>query len=439
MMTRHLSAAALLVGLASASGGARAADDAQVARGAYIARAGDCVACHTATGGAPFAGGLAIETPMGRIYSTNITPDPETGIGTYDFAAFDRAVRGGVNQAGHRLYPAMPYPSYARVTPDDMQALYAYFMHGVKPQHQPDRAADIPWPLSMRWPLMFWDAMFAPSPATVPAAASGSADQLARGRYLVVGLEHCGSCHTPRGFALQEKALTDADGAAYLSGAPIDGWLAKSLRSDGPDGLSAWSVQDIVTFLKTGRNNQVAAFGGMKDVVAHSTQYLNDDDLTAIALYLKSLGGKGGAAPALRPDAAAATALRTGHGLPRGGRVFLDNCAACHRTGGQGYDGVFPRLALSSVVNSADPMSLVRIVLEGSRMAPTAGAPAAFGMPGLGWRLDDRDVADVVTFIRTSWGNHGAPVSAQDVARIRRTINSGPTPESRNTVDPSPS
>jgi mono/diheme cytochrome c family protein len=196
--------------------------DAQLIKhGEYLSRAADCVACHTATNGKPYAGGLPLESPIGTIYSTNITPDKETGIGNYSFADFDRAVREGVGKNGS-LYPAMPYTSYANITPDDMKALYAYFMHGVTPVKQQNKDTEIPWPLSMRWPLGIWRAMFAPdvatggSPAAGQQAAAGGDAQVLRGRYLVEGLGHCSTCHTPRGFALQEKASTDAEGNEFL-------------------------------------------------------------------------------------------------------------------------------------------------------------------------------------------------------------------------------
>ncbi len=233
-----------------------------------------------------------METPIGAIYSTNITPDQgKTGIGDYSFEDFDNAVRHGVAKNGDTLYPAMPYPSYARVSEEDMQALYAYFMHGVEPVEQANKASDIPWPLSMRWPLAIWRWTFAPEVKDFQAAA-GQDPVLARGAYLVEGLGHCGACHTPRSITMQEKALSNGErGEDYLAGssAPMDGWIAKSLRGDHRTGLGSWSEADLVSFLRTGRSERSAVFGGMTDVVEHSMQYLSDADLTAIARYLKSL------------------------------------------------------------------------------------------------------------------------------------------------------
>ncbi|AZE52257.1 Gluconate 2-dehydrogenase, membrane-bound, cytochrome c [Pseudomonas synxantha] len=397
-----------------------AAETDLIKQGEYLARAGDCVACHTAKGGKPFAGGLPMETPIGVIYSTNITPD-KTGLGDYSFEDFDKAVRHGVAKNGSTLYPAMPYPSYARVSDSDMQALYAYFMKGVEPVAQENKDSDIPWPLSMRWPLAAWRWMFAP--AVEEHQAQTAADPVInRGAYLVEGLGHCGACHTPRALTMQEKALSAADGNAFLSGsAPLEGWIAKSLRGDHKDGLGSWSEEQLVQFLKTGRSDRSAVFGGMSDVVVHSMQYMSQDDLTAIARYLKSL-------PAVDPkdqphqyDKQVAQALWKGDDSKPGASVYIDNCAACHRTDGHGYTRVFPALAGNPVLQTADATSLINIVLNGGTLPATHTAPSTFTMPAFAWRLSDQEVADVVSFIRGSWGNKGAPVNASEVADLRKS------------------
>ncbi|CRM95984.1 Gluconate 2-dehydrogenase cytochrome c subunit precursor [Pseudomonas sp. 22 E 5] len=394
-----------------------AAETDLIKQGEYLARAGDCVACHTAKGGKPFAGGLPMETPIGVIYSTNITPD-KTGLGDYSFEDFDKAVRHGVAKSGSTLYPAMPYPSYARVSDSDMQALYAYFMKGVEPVAQENKDSDIPWPLSMRWPLAAWRWMFAPSVEEHQVQAADPV--ISRGAYLVEGLGHCGACHTPRALTMQEKALGATDGNAFLSGsAPLEGWIAKSLRGDHKDGLGSWSEEQLVQFLKTGRSDRSAVFGGMSDVVVHSMQYMSENDLTAIARYLKSL-------PAVDPkdqphqyDKQAAEALWKGDDSQRGASVYIDNCAACHRTDGHGYTRVFPALAGNPVLQTADATSLINIVLNGGTLPATHAAPSTFTMPAFAWRLSDQEVADVVSFIRGSWGNQGAPVKASDVKDLR--------------------
>lgn len=396
-----------------------AAETDLVKQGEYLARAGDCVACHTAKGGKPFAGGLPMETPIGTIYSTNITPD-KTGLGDYSFEDFDQAVRHGVAKNGSTLYPAMPYPSYARVSESDMQALYAYFMKGVEPVAQANKDSDIPWPLSMRWPLAGWRWMFAPKVEEYQAQA-GADPVISRGAYLVEGLGHCGACHTPRALTMQEKSLSASDGSAFLSGsAPLEGWIAKSLRGDHKDGLGGWSEEQLVQFLKTGRSDRSAVFGGMSDVVVHSMQYMSEDDLTAIARYLKSL-------PAVDPkdqphqyDKQVADALWKGDDSKPGASVYIDNCAACHRTDGHGYTRVFPALAGNPVLQTADATSLINIVLNGGTLPATHTAPSTFTMPAFAWRLSDQEVADVVSFVRGSWGNKGEPVKASDVANLRK-------------------
>ncbi|MGE8412658.1 MAG: c-type cytochrome [Pseudomonas sp.] len=409
---------ATLALLGSASLQAAEVDQALVKQGEYLARAGDCVACHTAKDGKPFAGGLPMETPIGVIYSTNITPD-KTGIGDYSFEDFDQAVRHGVAKNGSTLYPAMPFPSYARVSDADMQALYAYFMHGVAPVVRDNQDSDIPWPLSMRWPLSIWRWMFAPSVA--PAAVAVDSDPLiSRGAYLVEGLGHCGACHTPRALTMQEQALSASEGSAFLSGsAPLEGWIAKSLRGDHKDGLGSWSEEQLVQFLKTGRSDRSAVFGGMSDVVVHSMQYMTDQDLTAIARYLKSLPANDPKDQPHQYDKQVADALWKGDDSKPGASVYIDNCAACHRTDGHGYTRVFPALAGNPVLQSEDATSLIHIVLKGGTLPATHSAPSTLTMPPFAWRLSDQEVADVVNFIRSSWGNQGASVKAADVAGLR--------------------
>lgn len=398
-------------------------DTALIAHGEYLARAGDCIACHSAPSGKPFAGGLKFDTPIGAIYSTNITPDRNTGIGSWSFAQFDRAVRAGVKPNGDTLYPAMPYPSYARLSEDDMHALYAYFTHGVAPVNQANRAVDIVWPLSMRWPLGVWRHLFAPEPVRFDAQHY-SDPVVARGAYLVQGLGHCGACHTPRAVTMQEHALSDLDGTQFLAGgAPIDGWVPSSLRGNPRTGIGAWNEADIVQFLKTGRTQHSAAFGGMTDVVQHSMQHMSDADLTAIARYLKTLPSNDPQETPYVYDDTAARALRTGDASAPGAAVYRDSCTACHRSDGRGYNRVFPALGGNPVVQGKDATSLIHVLLTGNTLEGTKTAPSSFTMPAFGWRLNDQEVADVTNFVRTSWGNTGSTVSASDVAKVRKTVN----------------
>jgi mono/diheme cytochrome c family protein len=395
-----------------------------VEKGRYLADAGDCTACHTAKGGKPFAGGLPIASPIGTLYSSNITPDKASGIGSYSLDEFDRAVRHGIAANGDSLYPAMPYPAYAKVSDDDMRALYAYFMHGIAPVYADNRANDVPWPLSMRWPLAIWRKTFAPDPDAVAFKADRYKDaQVARGAYLVQGLGHCGSCHTPRALTLQEKAL-DESSSIYLSGGPvIDGWLAVNLRGNPADGLGNWSNKDIVDTLRSARSTTHAVLGGaMGDVVVHSTQHLNDGDLQAVAAYLKTLPASERQVSSFKADPATAKALAAGQEGSRGAELYVDNCAACHRTDGQGYERVFSKIAGNSSVLSEDPVSMIRLVLAGSKLPATASAPSELGMPGFAWRMSDEEVAQLLTFIRSSWGNQAPAVKADQVKQLRATL-----------------
>jgi mono/diheme cytochrome c family protein len=399
------------------------ADPALIAKGEYVAQAGDCVACHTVKGGKPFAGGLPLETPIGMIYSTNITPDIKTGIGSYAFEDFDKAVRQGIRKDGSTLYPAMPFPSYARVSDEDMRALYAYFQSGVAAVSQPNRAVDIPWPLSIRWPLAYWRWMFAPQVSSV-VPLKGDDPLRARGAYLVEGLGHCGTCHTPRAVTLQEKALSDDASGRFLSGgAPIEGWIAKDLRGSSVTGLGRWTEQDIVAFLQTGRNDHTAVFGGMSDVVVHSLQHLSEPDLRAIAHYLKSLpAGDPNEKPLATTTDDTASKLHDLKVENLGGRVYADNCMACHRSDGMGYAQTFPGLARNAVLSDPAADSIIRIVLIGHTVPATEQAVTAYTMPAFGWRLSDEEVAAVTTFIRQAWGNTGTNVTAEAVSSVRSTL-----------------
>ncbi len=409
------------------SGQSAPATDELVQRGAYLARAGDCLACHIAQQGKPFAGGLPFDVKVGTVYSTNITPDRETGIGLYSRDDFVKVMRKGVAKDGRRLYSAMPYPSFAKVSPEDLAALYAYFMQGVTPVRAPARRAHLSWPLGSRSLLAVWNALYFKKGEY--AADPRQSDSWNRGAYLVQGLGHCGACHTPRGIAGQEKAGSERDGANYLAGAALDDWYATSLRGEAVTGLAAWSQDELVESLRSGRTARVAATGMMADVVAKSTQYLTDPDLMAIAEYLKSLPAddqdvKGSGDSRLQADAdhAATRALKTGETGMRGSRIYLDNCCACHHSDGAGAQRIFPNLVRNESVNTKDPVSLIHLLLAGSAMPSTQTAPSAIAMPDFGWRLSDEDLADVLSFIRASWGNHAPAVKSEQVARVRKSL-----------------
>lgn len=384
-----------------------------VSRGEYVARLSDCVACHSLPEGQPFAGGLQMATPLGAIHATNITPDRDTGIGAYSLADFDRAVRHGVAPGGRRLYPAMPYPSYAKLSDDDVKALYAFFMHGVQPAKQANLPSDIPWPLNLRWPIALWNGLFAP---TAPYTAQAGQDaQWNRGAYIVQGPGHCGSCHTPRGLAFNEKALDDSD-TAYLAGALLDGWYAPSLRADHNTGLGRWSEAEIAQFLKTGRNRHAVVFGSMTEAFNNSTQFMTDDDLAAIAHYLKSLPGdpQRDGAPWQYQAVSATERLDA-----PGAHTYVTRCASCHGLDGKGQAPSMPPLAGATSALAKEDASAINITLNGSQRVVSAGVPDAYRMPAFREQLGDKEIAEVLTFVRSAWGNQGGAVDAQAVSKLR--------------------
>ena len=387
------------------------ADAALVSRGEYVARLSDCVACHSLPGKAPFAGGLEMATPLGAIHATNITPDRDHGIGAYSLADFDRAVRQGVAPGGRRLYPAMPYPSYAKLSDDDVRALYAFFMKGVQPAAEANIPSSIPWPLNLRWPIALWNGLFAP---TTAYAQKPDQDPLwNRGAYIVQGPGHCGSCHTPRGPAFNEKAL-DESGAPFLAGALLDGWYAPSLRQDHNTGLGRWSEAEIVQFLKTGRNRHAVVYGSMTEAFNNSTQFMSDDDLGAIARYLKALPGdprRDGAPWQYQATAAAPDAP--------GAHTYATRCASCHGADGKGQAEWMPPLAGATSMLAAENASAINITLNGSQRIVAAGVPDAYRMPAFREQLSDREIAEVLSFARSAWGNQGGAVQAKAVGELR--------------------
>ena len=403
----------------SASATSRAADAVSplLSDGEYMARAADCVACHSIPGGKAFAGGLKMGTPLGATYSTNITPDSETGIGSYALADFDRAVRLGIAKGGRHLYPAMPYPSYSKLSDADVASLYGFFMKQVQPVHQANLKSEIPALLSLRWPLAIWNYFFAPSASYV--AKPGHDAAWNRGAYLIQGPGHCGACHTPRGIGFQEKSLDDSS-PNYLAGAQLDAWYAASLRGDMRTGLGTWTRQDIVEFLKQGHNRIGTAFGSMTEAVNNSTSYLSDTDINAIATYLKSLPGAS-AQQALAYDDATTVALRDRPTTQPGGAVYAGACASCHGFDAKGFTPYMPALVGNPVVLDHDASSLINLMLNGSIPLVAEGTPDAYRMPQFRQQLSDQEVADVITFIRNGWGNRATPVTAAQVAKLRKT------------------
>lgn len=350
------------------------------------------------------AGGKKFSTPVGDIYSTNITPDNTSGIGDYTYADFEKAVRQGIAKDGHPLYPAMPYPSYAKMTDRDVHALYDYFMNDVAPAETPNKPNEISWLLSARWPLHVWNELFVDD--TNPEAANDRhdrTDEIKRGAYLVQAPGHCGACHTPRGFALQEKAY-DESSDIFLSGTQIDGWYAPSLRN------ITLPVQELKDLLRTGRSRHDAIYGPMSEVVTQSTQYLTDKDVEAVSLYLLSIKQDS-------PQAAPQPAITAAPNAD-GKKLYARYCSTCHGVEGKGTDYNVPSLVNSSAVAAEDPTSLIRVISQGAQTPQTQGN-IPFMMPAYKGVLSDKEMRDVVNYIRGSWGKGSAEVTEDEVTKIK--------------------
>jgi mono/diheme cytochrome c family protein len=400
---------ALVAGVAGTTV-ARESSHAQIERGRYLARAGDCEACHTDDKGKPFAGGRPVPTPFGTIYATNITPDRETGIGQWSDAQFWNAMHDGIRPGGQHLYPAFPYPWFTRLSGEDVLAIRAY-LETVQPVHQENKVPGLPWYLDWRGSVAVWNALFFKDGTYVPDP--GKSAQWNRGAYLVEGLGHCGACHSPK------NVLGSVKKADRFQGGTGEGWFATSLTKNAREGLGAWSAKDIVEYLKTGANDRARAMGPMAEVVRHSTMHLSDDDLYAIAAYLKDMPGDDGTKPAQT------TASNDTGALGRGKLLYADQCAACHMADGSGVPGVFPPIKGNTGLHAHDPQSLARLVLEGAHSARTPEKPEGFAMPGFADKLSDAEVADLLTYIRASFGNRASSVTANQVADVRKQVSEG--------------
>jgi mono/diheme cytochrome c family protein len=373
-----------------------------IARGRYLAAAADCAACHTKPEGKPYAGGVALETPFGTLVAPNITPDREAGIGAWTDDEFVAALHEGRGRDGIRLFPAMPYPAYSKMTRSDALAIRAY-LQTIKPVPDKIEPNRLPFPLNLRSNMAVWNALNFKLRRLESDPSKSS--EWNRGRYLVDALGHCGTCHTPKTWLGADKE------SAYLEGGTLQGWFAPNITADTRKGIGSWSVDEIVNYLKTGANRDAIAAGDMTEEIVHSSSNLTDDDLKAIAAYLK------GVAPVQEstPPALAASDPR----MIVGQAIYKDNCAGCHADAGTGISGLFARLAGSHTVQSDDPTTLIHVVLTGSQGAATAGAPTSPAMPSFDWRLDDAQAASVLTYIRNSWGNAAAAVSADQVRVMR--------------------
>ena len=389
---------------------APASSDSVVERGRYLATAGNCISCHTREGGQPFSGGLAFNTPFGTIYSTNITPNPETGIGSWSEQDFQHAVRDGVGPGGQHLYPAFPYTAFTKLSDADVAALFAY-LKTLQPVSYEAPANGLGFPYNQRWTLGIWKMLFFDDGRFV-ADKSRSA-QWNRGAYLVESLGHCSSCHSPRNFLGAERsdlAMTGGEYSDKVPGGDIRTWSAPNLTS-AKNGLASWPVAELAAYLKTGRNAFVDTFGPMNEVIMNSTRHLGDDDVLAMATYLKSLPAKQGATG----SAPSAEVMQTGSSL------YDVNCGTCHLPTGLGGDAenAGARLAGSPVVQASNPASLINIILHGPTLADPPLPKRWKAMEGFGDKLSDEEVAALASFVRNSWGNTGGAVSTDQVAKQR--------------------
>jgi mono/diheme cytochrome c family protein len=376
----------------------------QIERGRYLAIAGDCTSCHSVPGsGQPFAGGRSIETPFGIVVGANITPDSETGIGAWSDESFVRALREGKGHDGELLYPAMPYPNYTKLSESDALAIRAY-LNTVRPVRNAVVSNKLPFPLDIREGMAAWNALYFTSGEFKPDSTKTA--EWNRGAYLVEGLGHCGACHTPK------SALGGDDRAHTFQGYALQGWFAPNITNDNERGLGGWSVADIVAYLKNGHNSTSASTGIMAEEITLSSSHMTDADLTAIATYLKALPGQTASLPA--------GISASDPKMVAGEAIYADECSACHGLDGKGVPYLFPSLAGSPNVRSADPASLIRVVIEGARSVATAGEPTGPGMPSFAWKLSDDQAAAVLTYIRNSWGASAPIVEASQIAQARK-------------------
>lgn len=376
----------------------------EIKRGEYLAYAGDCMACHTSNPDAPYAGGHGLASPLGTIYATNITPDKKYGIGNYTLEEFDQAVRQGVSKNHGPLYPAMPFVSYAKMTDEDIAALYAYFMNAVDPIAEPNIATDIEWPLNMRWPLNIWNSMIADKTPFVPN--NEKSDAWNRGAYLVQGATHCGTCHTPRGLALNEQGTTEASDL-FLSGAQLGGWYAPNLRQ------IAMSDSELFTLLKEGKNETHAFAGPMADVTSFSLRHLSDDDLNSMIVYLRDIE---------LPTADFPKIGESYNPQTEGYVLYQDFCSTCHGVSGEGVTSVAPTLRDRGNGEIGRSYNVAHALLSGAQTAHREDQ-VAYSMPSYQEELTSTQIAEIVNFIMNNreWKNHNPLITAEDVEKLQDT------------------
>jgi mono/diheme cytochrome c family protein len=399
--------ASVLAGVGSLHAQTKLTADAK--RGEYLARIGDCVACHTVRGGEPFAGGLEMATPFGTLHTPNITPDRETGIGKWTRDDFWRALHSGRAPDGSFYYPAFPYPNYTRVLRADADAIFEY-LKSIKPVRRRNIPHKMGFPFNQRALLTGWRALYFEEGEFI--ASPQQTEEWNRGAYLVQGLGHCDACHTGRNILGATR-----QGAPFAGGVmPVQEWYAPSLTANREAGLGQWDIEDIVSFLHTGVSKRGAVYGPMAQVVYDSLQYMTESDVRAMAVYLKSLVPRGtGEQPVqVRPTEAQGKEL-----YEAGAKLYDKWCAECHLSNGAGVPPAYPPLANNQSISMEFAANPVRMVMFGGFPPATKGNPRPFGMPPFAQTLSDNEIAAVVTYIRQSWGNRAAAVSHADVAKYR--------------------
>ena len=381
-----------------------------IARGEYLARAGDCVACHTVPAGKPFAGGRAMATPFGDLFVPNITADDSTGIGLWTADEFYRMMHTGVSRDGTLLYPAMPFASYTKVTREDSDAIFAY-LQSVPPVQQKNRPHTLRFPYNQRDLLLGWRALYFKEGEF--KADDKQSVQWNRGAYLVQGLGHCAMCHTAINALGGSSASTAFEGGMI----PNQNWYAPSLTSRRESGLGSWSVKEIADLLQAGVSHRGTVYGPMAEVVYNSLQYLTDDDAQAIAVYLKDLAPRD-----TEPAVTSAARMVDPTAMELGRNVYAKQCAMCHGDEGKGQPPTYPPLAGNPSIVMASPVNPIRMVLNGGYPPGTAKNPRPHGMPPFAHVLSDDEVGAVVTYIRVAWGNGGTPVAAAQANTLRKAL-----------------
>jgi mono/diheme cytochrome c family protein len=385
-----------------APGTASPADAAAVARGAYLARAGNCAACHTARGGAPYAGGRAIATPFGTVYAGNLTPDAASGLGRWTADEFWRALYHGRSRDGRALLPAFPYPQYTQVTRADADDLLAW-LRSLPPVAQANRPHALRWPYDTAAALAVWRALYFRPGSFRPD--NGQSAEWNRGAYLVNGLGHCSACHGHRNLLGASTALTDGPGGASLPG---QRWVAPSLTDPAEAGSRPEDAAALLQLLRTGLSDHAAVMGPMAEVVAQSTQHLSETDLRAMVRYLVQITALPAASAA--SAAPARLAARPASTMARGAQLYTRHCADCHGNQGQGAPGIYPALAGNRSVTMANPGNLLQAITGGGFPPATAGNPRPYGMPA--YDLPPDELAALATWLRSSWGHDAPAVSA---------------------------